>query len=84
MTGSQRMGGSPDRSPPLRDSGTGVGHPIADARSAHRRSVGARFRYSNWILPAQREQSPTLDVASLSGRIDIFDVGLLVAYRIAL
>jgi len=47
-------------------------------------SLGPSLRYSNWFLPSTRVQSPTLDVASLSGRLDMIDVGLRVAYRIAL
>ena len=47
-------------------------------------SLGPSLRYSSWFLPSARLQSPTLDVASLSGRLDMFDVGLRVAYRIAL
>jgi hypothetical protein len=47
-------------------------------------SFGPSIRYSNWVLPDQRAMSPTLDVASLAGRLDIFDVGIRVSYRIAL
>lgn len=47
-------------------------------------SVGPSLRYSNWIFPSRRLQSPTQDVASLSGRLDMFDVGIRLAYRIAL
>lgn len=47
-------------------------------------SLGPTLRYSSWFLPSARLQSPTLDVASLSGRLDMFDVGLRVAYRISL
>lgn len=47
-------------------------------------SLGPSLRYSSWFLPSARLQSPTLDVASLSGRLDMFDVGLRVAYRISL
>ena len=47
-------------------------------------SFGANLRYSMWFLPEIRERSPTGDLASLSGRVDMFDVGLLLAYRIAL
>lgn len=47
-------------------------------------SIGPSLRYSSWFLPSTRVQSPTLDVASLSGRLDMIDVGLRVAYRIAL
>jgi hypothetical protein len=47
-------------------------------------SLSPAFRYSNWILPSTRQMLPTLDVASLSGRLDVFDVGIRVAYRIPL
>jgi hypothetical protein len=47
-------------------------------------SLGTKLRYSNWVLPFTRKMSPTGDVASLSGRIDMIDVGLVIAYRIAL
>ncbi|APR81856.1 Hypothetical protein A7982_07205 [Minicystis rosea] len=47
-------------------------------------SLGPSLRYSTWFLPDARKQSPTLDVASLSGRLDMIDVGLRIAYRIAL
>lgn len=50
----------------------------------HNWSFGANLRYSMWFLPDEREVSPTGDVASLSGRVDMFDVGLLLSYRIAL
>lgn len=45
---------------------------------------GMKLRYSSWFLPEQRKISPTLDVASLSGRVDMFDFGVAIAYRIAL
>jgi hypothetical protein len=47
-------------------------------------SLGPSVRYSNWFLPSQRKQSPTGDVASLSGRLDMIDVGIRIAYRLAL
>jgi hypothetical protein len=43
-----------------------------------------KLRYANWFLPEERKLSPTLDVASLSGRVDMFDFGAAIAYRIAL
>jgi hypothetical protein len=46
-------------------------------------TVGTQARYSMWFLP-DAEQSPTGDFASLSGRVDMFDFGVLLAYRIAL
>ncbi|HVY48020.1 MAG TPA: hypothetical protein VHB21_19165, partial [Minicystis sp.] len=47
-------------------------------------SLGADLRYESWFLPTTRNILPTGDVASLSGRVDMFELGLLVAYRIAL
>ncbi|AKT39389.1 uncharacterized protein CMC5_035360 [Chondromyces crocatus] len=61
--------------------GLGVG---AEWTFADNWSFGAQVRYSNWFLPGQPEQLPTGDFASLKGRIDMFDLGLTIAYRIAL
>jgi hypothetical protein len=47
-------------------------------------SVGASLRYASWFLPRQPVPSPTMDVASLSGRVDMIDLGLVLAYRVAL
>jgi hypothetical protein len=47
-------------------------------------SFGTQLRYSVWFLPDEPERSPTGDYASLSGRVDMFNVGLLIAYRVAL
>lgn len=47
-------------------------------------SVGASLRYSMWFLPSNPVVSPTGDTASLSGRVDVIDLGLSIAYRIAL
>ncbi len=47
-------------------------------------SFGPSLRYANWILPETRQMSPTLDVASLAGRLDMIDVGIRLTYRIAL
>lgn len=47
-------------------------------------AFGASARYSNWFLPSEPAFSPTGDVASLSGRVDMFDLILLLGYRIAL
>jgi hypothetical protein len=47
-------------------------------------SFGAHLRYSSWFLPQNPERSPTGDTASLSGRVDMIDFGLVIAYRIAL
>jgi len=47
-------------------------------------SFGTVLRYSSWFLPSTPETSPTGDIASLNGRVDMFDFGLAIAYRIAL
>ena len=47
-------------------------------------SFGPSLRYANWFLPDNRTMSPTLDVASLAGRLDVIDIQLRLAYRIAL
>lgn len=47
-------------------------------------SFGPMVRYASWFLPGTRERSPTLDVASLSGRVDMFDVSVQIVYRISL
>jgi hypothetical protein len=46
--------------------------------------LGTTMRYSSWFLPTEPQQAPTGDSASLSGRVDMLEFGLLVAYRIAL
>ncbi len=45
---------------------------------------GTTLRYAKWFLPTTPRQAPTRDSASLSGNVDVFEFGLLVAYRIAL
>jgi len=47
-------------------------------------SVGPMLHYSNWILPDRRQMTPTVDVASLAGRLDIIDVAIRISYRISL
>lgn len=47
-------------------------------------SIGAQLRYCVWFLPSKREESPTGDSASLSGRVDMIDFSLSVSYRIAM
>jgi hypothetical protein len=47
-------------------------------------SFGTQLRYSMWFLPSTPEVSPTGDSASLSGRVDMLDFNLVIAYRIAL
>ncbi len=47
-------------------------------------SFASHLGYASWFLPETRERSPTGDYASLGGRIDQFDLGFRLAYRIAL
>ncbi len=47
-------------------------------------SVGGQLRYGNWFLPSEPATSPLGDVASLSGRVDFFDLSMTLAYRLAL
>jgi hypothetical protein len=47
-------------------------------------SFGTTLRYASWFLPKNPERSPTGDTASLSGRVDMIDLSLTLAYRIAL
>ena len=47
-------------------------------------SLGGMLRYGNWVLPFEPETSPVGDVASLSGRLDVFDLTLNLAYRLSL
>lgn len=47
-------------------------------------AFGSHLRYSNWLLPSEPQSSPQLDIASLSGRVDMFDFGISIAYLIAL
>ena len=47
-------------------------------------SVGGVFRYGNWIMPFEPATSSLGDVASLSGRVDVFDLSATLAYRLAL
>ncbi|HSN96955.1 MAG TPA: hypothetical protein VLS89_01615, partial [Candidatus Nanopelagicales bacterium] len=61
--------------------GLGIG---AEWTFADNWSFGSQIRYSSWFLPEQPERLPTGDLASLKGRVDMFDFGLAIAYRIAL
>ncbi len=61
--------------------GAGAG---ADYLFAENWSVGGTLRYMNWFLTGDPEFAPTGDVASLAGRVDTFELSVLVAYRIAL
>ncbi|NUP05081.1 MAG: hypothetical protein HOW73_03355 [Polyangiaceae bacterium] len=47
-------------------------------------SLGGLFRYGNWIMPFEPDTTPLGDVASLSGRIDVFELTTTLAYRLAL
>ncbi|AUX41050.1 hypothetical protein SOCE26_024550 [Sorangium cellulosum] len=47
-------------------------------------SLGGHLRYSSWFLPEDRKRSPTGDLASLSKRVDMFNIGLVIAYGVAL
>ncbi|MBK8256047.1 MAG: hypothetical protein IPK82_25685 [Polyangiaceae bacterium] len=47
-------------------------------------SVGASLRYSNWFFPESPKPLPLGDPASLSGRVDIIQLTVSLAYRIAL
>ena len=47
-------------------------------------SFGGRFRYGNWILFGDPNTSSLGDIASLSGRVDVFDLSASIAYRLAL
>ncbi len=51
-----------------------------DWRFAKRWKFGTHVRYSNWLLPTEREATPLGDLASLAGRVDSLDVGLVVGY----
>lgn len=45
---------------------------------------GTRVRYGNWFLPDTRETTPMGDSSSLAGRVDVFDFGLVVGFRLSL
>jgi hypothetical protein len=47
-------------------------------------SIGGRFRYGNWVLPGEPSTSTLGDLASLSGRVDVFELTTMLAYRLAL
>lgn len=47
-------------------------------------SLGGLFRYGNWIMPFEPDTTPLGDVASLSGRVDVFELTTTLAYRLAL
>ncbi len=43
---------------------------------------GTHFRYANWLLPSEREQTPVGDLGSLAGRLDMFDVGVNAGFHL--
>jgi len=45
---------------------------------------GTQVRYANWLLPSERELTPVGDSASLAGRIDVLEVGIMTGFRIPL
>jgi hypothetical protein len=47
-------------------------------------SLGGFFRYANWIMPFTPNTTSLGDVASLSGRVDVFELTTSLAYRLAL
>ncbi len=47
-------------------------------------SFGSMFRYSSWFLPETLSETTTGDQASLAGQVNMFDLGLIFAYRISL
>ncbi|MBL8740231.1 MAG: hypothetical protein JNK04_04025 [Myxococcales bacterium] len=47
-------------------------------------SLGGFFRYANWIMPFTPATTSLGDVASLSGRVDVFELTTSLAYRLAL
>jgi len=46
--------------------------------------AGANLRGYHWILPDTRECSPIGDCATLSGSVQVFELGLTIGYRLAL
>ena len=46
--------------------------------------AGANLRGYQWILPESRECSPLGDCATLSGAIEVFELGLTIGYRLPL
>lgn len=43
---------------------------------------GTHFRYANWLLPGERDQTPVGDLASLAGRLDVLDVGVTTGFHL--
>jgi hypothetical protein len=46
--------------------------------------VGTTLRYSNWLLPPEREMTPLGDLASLAGRVDVIEAGLQIGFELFL
>jgi hypothetical protein len=69
----------------LRSEGISFGPSIgAHWRFSDRWLIGTQARYCNWIFPGPRAVTPLGDQASLAGRIDAFEVGVLMGFRIGL
>ena len=45
---------------------------------------GSHFHYANWFLPGTRKLTDFGDPASLAGRVDVLDFGLMIAYRLSI
>lgn len=46
--------------------------------------VGTSIRYSNWLLPGERDATPLGDLASLAGRVDVVETGLQLGFELFL
>ena len=46
--------------------------------------VGTSIKYSNWVLPDEREVTPLGDLASLAGRVDVVEAGLALGFELFL
>jgi len=51
-----------------------------DWRFFRRWKFATHLRYSNWLLPTEREATPLGDLASLAGRVDCIEFGLMVGF----
>jgi hypothetical protein len=51
-----------------------------DWRFFKRWKFSTHLRYSNWLLPTERAATPLGDLASLAGRVDTIDFGLVVGF----
>jgi hypothetical protein len=69
----------------LRSEGVSLGPSIgAHWRFSERWLVGTQFRYANWFFSGERPQTPLGDSASLAGRVDVLDFGVLLGFRVGL